>query len=137
VFKDKMIGITSAGLYCIDFNSPENKRVTERYYAKYGKKKLMNTDVSVGYDSMKFIVTALESIGGNAEDTEAFLKAMHNTKMKGVVSSSMSVDANGNVIRDVLIRQVQKKDGVIKNVVVDVFPQLRQPPEGYTVMPRK
>jgi len=53
------------------------------------------------------------------------------------VSSSISVDANGNVIRDAFIRQIQKKDGVIKNVVLDVYPQVRQPPEGYTVMPRK
>jgi len=137
IFKEKMIGITSSGLYCPDFDSPENKRVTERFYAKYGKKKLMNTDVSVGYDSMRFIVTALEAIGGKVEDTEAFLKAMHSTKTKGVVSSAISIDANGNVIRDVFIRQIQKKDGVIKNVVLDVLPQVSQPPEGYTIMPRK
>jgi branched-chain amino acid transport system substrate-binding protein len=137
VFKDKMIGITSSGLYCLDVNSPENKRVTERFYAKYGKKKLMNTDVSVGYEGMKFIVSALESIGGNIEDTEAFLKAMHTIKIKGIVSPTISVDENGNVIRDALIRQIQKKDGVIKNVVLDVLPQVRQQPEGYTVMPRK
>ena len=137
VFKEKMIGITSSGLYCLDFNSPENKRVTERFYAKYGKKKLMNTDVSVGYDSMRFIVAALDAIGGKVEDTEAFLKSMHSTKTKGVISSTISVDANGNVIRDALIRQIQKKDGVVQNVVLEVYPQVKQPPEGYTVMPRK
>jgi branched-chain amino acid transport system substrate-binding protein len=137
IFKDKMIGITSSGLYCLDVDTPENKRVMERFYAKYGKKKLMNTDVSVGYDSMRFIVAALESIGGNVEDTEAFLKAMHTIKTKGVVSSSISVDANGNVVRDAFLRQIQKKDGVIKNVVLDVIPNVSQPPEGYTIMPRK
>jgi hypothetical protein len=62
---------------------------------------------------------------------------MHNTKIKGVVSSAVSVDANGNVVRDFLILQVQKKDGVIKNVVLDVIPQVHQPPQGYTVMPGK
>jgi branched-chain amino acid transport system substrate-binding protein len=137
VFKEKMIGITSSGLYCLDFNSPENKRVTERFYAKFGKKKLMNTDVSVGYDSMRFIVAALDAIGGKVEDTEAFLKSMHSTKTKGVISSTISVDANGNVIRDALIRQIQKKDGVVQNVVLEVYPQVKQPPEGYTVMPKK
>ena len=62
---------------------------------------------------------------------------MHATKIKGVESTSISVDANGNVIRDFFIRQVQKKDGVVKNVVLDVIPQTQQPPEGYTVMPGK
>jgi branched-chain amino acid transport system substrate-binding protein len=136
-FKDKMIGINSEAYYCLDFNSPENKRVTQQYYAKYGKKKLMNIDTATGYEAMKFLCTALAAIGGNVEDTEAFLKAMHTAKMKGIVSSSVSVDANGNVVRDFLIRQVQKKDGVVKNVVLDVLPQVHQPPQGYTVMPGK
>jgi branched-chain amino acid transport system substrate-binding protein len=136
-FKDKMMGVTSGAHYCLGSNTPENKRLTKAYYAKYGRKKMMNSDVAIGYEGMKFVCTALESIRGNVEDTEAFLKAMHNTKIKGVVSSAVSVDANGNVVRDFLIRQVQKKDGVIKNVVLDVIPQVHQPPQGYTVMPGK
>jgi branched-chain amino acid transport system substrate-binding protein len=136
-FKDKMIGVVSGAHYVPSYDTPENKRLTEKYYAKYGKKKLMNSDVAIGYESMKFIVAALQSIKGNVEDTEAFLKAMHATKIKGVESTSLSMDANGNVIRDFFIRQVQKKDGVIKNVVLDVVSQAQQPPEGYTVMPGK
>ena len=136
-FKEKMIGITSGAHYNVDYDTPENKRLTERYYAKYGKKKMMNDDVAIGYESMKFIGAALNAIHGNIEDKEAFLKAMHATKIKGVESSSLSVDANGNVVRDFFIRQVQKKDGVVKNVVLDVIPQVHQPPEGYTVMPGK
>jgi len=137
IFKEKMIGVTSMAMYCLDFDSPENRRVTNLYYKKYGKKKMMNSDVAVGYESMKFICKALESIDGNAEDTEAFIKAMHSTKIEGLCSKSLSVDQNGNVIRDFVIRQVQEKDGVIKNVVLDVIPQTHQPPEGYTVMPGK
>jgi branched-chain amino acid transport system substrate-binding protein len=136
-FKDKMVGVVSGAHYCLDYNTPENKRLTDQYYKKYGKKKLMNCDVAIGYESMKFIGTALAAIKGNVEDTEAFMKAMHATKMKGVNSTSISVDANGNVVRDFFIRQVQKKDGVIKNVVLDVIPQVQQPPEGSTVMPGK
>jgi branched-chain amino acid transport system substrate-binding protein len=136
-FKDKMLGVVSGAHYTLSYNTPENKRLTERYYAKYGKKKLMNSDVAIGYESMKFIITALQAIKGNAEDTEAFLNAMHKTKIKGVESTSLSLDANGNVIRDFFIRQVQKKGGVIENVVLDVIPQVHQPPEGYTVMPGK
>ena len=136
-FKDKMVGVVSGAHYCLDYNTPENKRLTERYYAKYGKKKMMNSDVAIGYESMKFIGSALNAVKGKVEDTEAFLKAMHATKIKGVNSTSISVDANGNAVRDFFIRQVQKKDGVVKNVVLDVIPQVQQPPEGYTVMPGK
>lgn len=137
VFKDKMVGITSVAMYCLHFDSPENRRVTKMYYEKYGRKKMMNSDVAVGYESMKFIIKALQSINGNAEDTDAFIKAMHNTQIEGLVSKKLSVDENGNAIRDFVIRQIQKKDGVVGNVVLDVIPQTHQPPKGYTVMPGK
>jgi len=136
-FGEKMVGVNSVAHYTPDYDTPENKRLTELYYAKYGKKKMMNSDVSIGYESMKFILTALKGVKGNAEDTEGFLKAMHATKIKGVCSSSISIDENGNVIRDFFIRQVQKKDGVVKNVVLNVIPQVKQPPQGYTLMPGK
>jgi branched-chain amino acid transport system substrate-binding protein len=136
-FGEKMLGITSFAMYTLDYNTPENKHLTELYYAKHGKKKMMNSDVAVGYDAMKFIVAALQSVKGNVEDTEAFLNAMKKTKIKGVCSSSISLDENGNAIRDFLIRRVQKKDGVVKNVVIDVISQTRQPPQGYTIMPGK
>jgi len=136
-FKDKMIGVVSGAHYNLDFKSSENERLTKAYYAKYGKKKMMNADVSIGYEGMKMIVTAIASINGNIEDTEAFLKAMHDVKIKGNVSKELSIDENGNVIRDFVIRQVQKKDGVVKNIVLDVISKVRQPPQGYTVMPGK
>jgi branched-chain amino acid transport system substrate-binding protein len=136
-FKDKMVGVASGAHYTPGYDTPENKRLTDQYYKKYGKKKMMNSDVAIGYESMKFIGSALTAIKGNVEDTEAFMKAMHATKIKGVNSTSISVDANGNVVRDFFIRQVQKKDGVVKNVVLDVISQVQQPPEGYTVMPGK
>jgi branched-chain amino acid transport system substrate-binding protein len=136
-FGEKVLGVNSVAHYVLDYDTPENKRLTELYYAKYGKKKMMNCDVSIGYESMKFILTALNAIKGNVEDTEGFLKAMHGTKIKGICSSSITVDENGNVIRDFMIRQVQKKDGVVKNVVLNVIPQTKQPPQGYTLMPGK
>jgi len=136
-FGEKMVGINSVAHYVPDYETPENKRLTDLYYAKYGKKKMMNSDVSIGYESMKFILTALSAIKGNVENTEAFLKSMHATKIKGICSSSISVDGNGNVIRDWLIRQVQKKDGTVKNVVLNIIPQVKQPPQDYTLMPGK
>ena len=135
IFKEKMIGMVSGGYYCLNASTPENKRMTEQYYARYGKKKLMNSAASTGYEAMKFVWTALNAIQGNAQETDAFLKAMHTTTMKGLMGGSVSVDGNGNVVRDILIRQVQKKDGVVQNVVLDVIPQVHQPPQGDTAMP--
>jgi len=136
-FGEKMLGITSVGPYTLGYDTPENRRFKDLYYAKYGKKKLTNDQSAFGYESMRFICTALEAIKGNVEDTEAFLKAMHEAKIKGICSTSVSIDANGSVIRDFFIREIKKTDGVVQNVVVQVLPQVRQPPQGYTLMPGK
>ena len=136
-FGEKLLGITSVTLYNMTFDSPENKRFTDSYYAKYGKKKLVNNQVAIGYESMKFLCSAIAAVKGNVEDTEAFLKAMHETKIKGTDSGTVSVDANGNAVRDFYIREVEKKDGVVKNIVVQTYPQVHQPPQGYTLMPGK
>lgn len=136
-FGEKMMGIVSGALYCADYDSPENKHFKELYYASYGTKKLVQNESAAGYDAIKFLCAALEAINGNVEDTEAFLRAMHKIKIKGLCSSSISIDANGNVIRDILINQVQKKDDVVKNVVLQVIPQVHQPPQGYSIMPGK
>ena len=65
-FGEKMIGMTSVSTYCLDYNTPENRRVTELYYSQYGKKTLMSHIVACGYESMKFIIAALQTINGNA-----------------------------------------------------------------------
>ena len=127
----------SGAHYTPSYDTPENKRLTERYYAKYGKKKMMNSDVAIGYESMKFIVTALEAIKGNVGGHRGFSEGHACNEDQGRGEHVLKLDANGNVIRDFFIRQVQKKDGVVKNVVLDVIPQVHQPPEGYTVMPGK
>jgi len=137
-FGEKMLGITSISLYCLDYDTPENRRVTQLYYAKYGHKKMMNLDVANGYETMEFLCTAIKAIDGNVENAEALLKALHETKIKGVCSSSVSIDAVGNnAVRDFFVRRVEKKDGVLKNVVIDVLPQLHQPPQGTALMPGK
>ncbi len=137
VFKEKMIGVVSFDWYNPYMDTPENKRVSKLYYAKYGKNKMINSYTAFGYEAMKFIFAALDRIKGNIEDKEAFLKSVHATKIKGLCSSSVSIDENGSAIRDVLIHQVQKKDGIVRNVVLDVIPQVHQPPEGTAVMPGK
>ena len=98
----------------------------------------MNGDVANGYETMQFLCTAIKAINGNVENAEALLDAIHKTKIKGVCSTSVSVDAVGNnVIRDFFVRRVERKDGVLKNVVIDVLPQVHQPPQGTTLMPGK
>ena len=123
-------GLTTQGL-----DTPENKAFMDAFVKKY--RKVPSYIVEMAYTTGLYAKTALDAIKGNAEDTESFLKAMHQIKIKGICSSFISVDSNGNVIRDFFIREVQKKDSIVKNVVLRTFPQVQQPPQGFALMPGK
>jgi branched-chain amino acid transport system substrate-binding protein len=135
-FGKKLVGVVTGGFTSPHYDTPENKHLNQLYYKQYGTKEVINDNVPMGYDAMRFILKALESIQGNVEDREAFLKAMHATEINGV-TGRMSLDKNGNVIRNVLIRKIELVGGKAQNVVVDVIPQVYQPPQGTTLMPGK
>ena len=135
-FGKKLVGVVTGGFTSPHNDTPENKHLNEMYYKAYGTKDVINDNVPMGYDSMRFIIKALKSIQGKVEDKEAFLKAMHATEIQGV-TGRMSLDKNGNVVRDVLFRKIEMVGGKAQNVVIDKIPQIYQPPQGTTLMPGK
>lgn len=132
-FKENMIGMVTSSHYTVSFDTPENKKFIEAYQAKY--RELPNDYAEGGYTGMMVVCTALEKIGGNVEDTDGFLKALSHIKMKAPMGW-ISFDKNQNVIKDVQIRRVEKVGDTIKNVVLEVIPQVHQPPKHYTIHPK-
>jgi hypothetical protein len=84
---------------------------------------------------MMTICTALNKIGGNIEDTNALLKVLRDIKIKSPMGW-IGFDKNQNVIKDVQIRRVEKVGEAIRNVVLEVIPQVHQPPKNYTIHPK-
>jgi branched-chain amino acid transport system substrate-binding protein len=133
LFGDKVIGFYSGGMYAPSFESPVNARFKELYAKKYLE--ITNCQASAGWDMITFIYHALAQVKGNVEDTEAFLTALQNAKVR-LPCSEASFDANGNVVRDVLLIKIDKKDGVVQGVVQAVYPQVKMGPQGSALMPK-
>jgi hypothetical protein len=61
----------------------------------------------------------------------------YDNKTDPKISMEVAQKLVESVVRDIIIRQAQKKDGVVKNVVLNVIPQVLHPPQGFTLVPRK
>jgi len=121
--KEAALGIESYARYCIGYESPENKRFVKEYRKKY------NYDPGSlsegGYVGAKFIVKALEAVGGKIENQEAFLKALRSVKFEAP-RGPVRFDNHQNVIFNTFIQRVGKKDGKYNNYVVDTIPDIDQ-----------
>ena len=132
-FKENMLGIVTSSHYTLGFDTPENKTFIKAYQDKHGA--LPDEYSEGGYTGMMVICAALEKIGGNIENTDAFLKAMKEIKVKSPMGL-ISFDKNQNVIKDVQIRRVEKVKDAIQNKVLEIIPQVHQPPKNYTIHPK-
>jgi branched-chain amino acid transport system substrate-binding protein len=132
-FKENMLGMVTSSHYTLSQETPENRTFVKAYQNKY--KESPNEYAEGGYTGMMIVCNALEKIGGSIENTEAFLKALRETRIKGP-AGLLSFDKNQNVIKDVQIRRVDKVGDAIQNVVLEVIPQVVQPPKHYTIHPK-
>jgi hypothetical protein len=64
---------------------------------------------------------ALDAVKGKIEDKPAFMKALRGIKVN-TVRGPVSFDAYGNVVGNVYIRKVERKEGRLVNIVVHTYP---------------
>jgi branched-chain amino acid transport system substrate-binding protein len=69
--------------------------------------------------------SALKSVSGNAEDKDAFMAALRATKTD-TVRGPVKFDEFGNVVGNVYIRKVVRKDGRLVNSVIKTYPDVSQ-----------
>ncbi len=121
--KEAALGIESYARYSIGYDSPENRRFVKEYQNKYHYDPGSLSEG--GYVGAKFIVKALEAVGGKIENQEAFLKALRSVKFEAP-RGPIRFDEHQNVIFNTFIQRVGKKDEKYNNYVVDTIPDVDQ-----------
>ena len=69
---------------------------------------------------------ALKSIDTKIEDKAALMKALRENKMEETCRGPVSFDKYGNVVGNVYIRRVEKKDGKLVNTMIKTYPNVSQ-----------
>jgi branched-chain amino acid transport system substrate-binding protein len=115
---DAMLGTVTAHFYSAAHLSPVNAAFVAAYRKQTGNR--ANFMAVSGYDGMHLIYEALRKTGGSV-DGDALVSAMKGTAWESP-RGPMSIDpATGDVIHDIYIREVEKRDGELYNIEFATF----------------
>ena len=121
----RFIGTVTAHFYSADHNSAANKAFVAAFEKANGGKR-PNFMAVGGYDGMHLMYAALQKTGGKT-DGDSLIAAM-----KGMAWESprgpISIDPETrDIIQNVYIRKVEKKNGQLYNVEFATFPNVKDP----------
>jgi branched-chain amino acid transport system substrate-binding protein len=122
---DPVLGTITAHIYSADHDSPTNKAFVAAF-EKANDGMRPNFMAVGGYDGMHLIYEALKKTNGNT-DGDALMAAM-----KGLAWESprgpISIDPETrDIVQNVYIRKVEKKNGQLYNVEFATFPSVKDP----------
>ena len=72
------------------------------------------------------IEAALEKTGGKADDKEALMEALRAVSLTDTPRGAFHFDHLGNVVGNVFIRRIERKNGKLVNTIVKTYPNVSQ-----------
>ena len=120
---DEALGILTSCWYSAELSNPINKRFAEAFRKEH--KYDPGFYAAATYVNGAVLETALEAVKGKIEDKPAFMKALRGVKAF-TARGPVSFDPLGNVVGDVFIRRVERKDGRLVNTVQHTYPNVSQ-----------
>jgi len=134
---DEAVGTVTALHYSAALDTPANRAFAEKYRARY--KKIPSYYSESMYTGGKWLVAAIDAIGGRVEDRQALADALRHVKPEGLPRGPVQLDQYGNPIENVYVRRVDRVNGELQNTVIDTFPNVSQfwkyDPAGYLAEP--
>jgi branched-chain amino acid transport system substrate-binding protein len=123
-FGDEAIGVISCAGYTADLDTPSNRRFVEDSVRDYGG--IPGSYAAGLYTNGQVAEAALERVGGNTEDKEAFIAAMRAVSLTDTPRGPFHFDRFGNVVGDFFIRRCEKKDGRLVNTTIKTYSGVSQ-----------
>ena len=120
---DEALGIETACWYSAELNNPINNKFVPAF------RKAQNYDpgfyAAATYVNAAVLDAALKSINGNLTNKDALMAALKKTNVP-TARGPVSFDSYGNVVGDVYIRKVERKEGRLVNVVTKTYTNVSQ-----------
>jgi branched-chain amino acid transport system substrate-binding protein len=120
---DEAVGILTACWYSAELDNPVNRKFAAafRAEAKYDP----GFYAAATYTDAAVLEAALTAVQGKIEDKKAFMAALHKTSTLAC-RGPVRFDDYGNVVGNVYIRRVERKDGRLVNSVIFTYPAVSQ-----------
>ena len=128
-FDDRAVGLVSNAVhYVAGVDTPENRAFVNAYVAK--TKLMPSWFAESAYTAGLWTKAAIDSIKGNVEDREAFLKAMRTVRVTAP-RGPVRLDAYDNPVQNIYISQVRKQKhpvlgDILVNVPIKTYPDVSQ-----------
>ncbi|MGH7073481.1 MAG: ABC transporter substrate-binding protein [Stellaceae bacterium] len=120
------LGVISAFHYSTAHVSPENKKFVAAFFTAYGKDDRPDFIAMQVYDTMATIYTIGNELKGNM-DPDKVMAALRGFKMMSPRGPIEIDPKTGEVIENVYIRKVEKRDGRLYNIEFDTLKAVRDP----------
>src|SRR5712675_1270466 len=120
---DEALGIVTACWYSAELDNPLNKKFAAAFRSEW--KYDPGFYAAATYVEGAVLEAALNTAKGNVEDKTSFMKILKNTKTD-TVRGPVSFDEYGNVVGNVYIRKVERKEGRLVNSVIHTYPNVSQ-----------
>lgn len=120
---DEALGIITACWYSAEIDNPINRKFADAF------RKAWKYDpgfyAAATYTEAAVLDQTLQKIHGRIEDKPAFMKAVRSGKFD-TCRGTVSFDKYGNVVGNVYIRKVARKEGRLVNSVIHTYPNVSQ-----------
>jgi branched-chain amino acid transport system substrate-binding protein len=122
---DAAIGVVSAFHYTETVDNPLNNKLKADLKAMFGPNTVPDLATVGAYDGMELIYRAVAKFGPhvNADQAMSLWKGMSWDSPRG----PMKIDQDGDMVQNIYLRRVEKRDGTLVNINMQTFPMVRDP----------
>jgi len=120
---DEALGIVTSCWYSAELDNPLNRKFAAAFRAEF--KYDPGFYAAATYVEAAVLEATLNAIQGRVEDKEAFMKTVRGLKVD-TARGQVRFDQYGNVIGNVYIRKVERKDARLVNSVIHTYPDVSQ-----------
>ncbi len=120
---DEALGIVTSCWYSAELENEINRQFASAFRKEF--KYDPGFYAAATYVDAAVLEAALKAVGGKIEDKESFMAALRATNVD-TARGPVKFDEFGNVVGNVYIRKVVRKDGRLVNTVVKTYPNVSQ-----------
>lgn len=130
---DDATGILSTLNYVPSIDSEANRRFQRDFQARAGRP---GSEFGVAmYDTVRLIVEALKTTGGNTADRKALVSAMHNVSFEGPRGPFRIDPETNNIVQNIYISEIKRMaNGAMGAEIKQVMKAVQDDPNGCNIL---
>src|SRR6185312_14695235 len=110
--------------YTADLDNEANKHFLAAMQKEYNT--IAGQYAALLWLNVQIIEAALKATGGKSDDKDAFIKALRSVSLADTLRGPVKFDHFGNVIGDIFIRRMEKKNGKLVNTTIKTYRDVSQ-----------